>query len=198
MRARLLYLLAFIVIFLTACSAMNSSCLGRLFYPLKYEKHIFAYAEEYRVDPLLVAAVIHTESGFRPTAVSGRGARGLMQVMPDTAIWIAQEIGYTDFSPEMLFEPRYNIELGTWYLANLHRQFNGNTIVSLAAYNGGRGRVARWLEQGTWDGAEDRLDQIPYQETRDFVRRVMKAYQHYRQIYHSQEESNAYGNIDQR
>jgi len=107
-----------------------------------------------------VAAVIHTESGFRENAVSARGARGLMQVMPSTAEWVAGRIGYPSFSVEMLFDPRYNIEIGTWYLADLIRQFEGSAVVALAAYNGGRGEVDRWLRQGIWDGAEANLAQM--------------------------------------
>ncbi len=141
--------------------------------------------------------MIHTESGFRENAVSARGARGLMQVMPSTAEWVAGRIGYPSFSVEMLFDPRYNIEIGTWYLADLIRQFEGSAVVALAAYNGGRGEVDRWLRQGIWDGAEANLAQIPFTETRAFVIRVLKTYRRYNQLYGLKEENYAYGNFNQ-
>lgn len=169
----------------------------RLFYPFHYREQITGSARAYRVDPLLVAAVIHTESGFRENAVSARGARGLMQVMPSTAEWVAERIGYPSFSVEMLFDPRCNIEIGTWYLADLFKQFGGSAAVALAAYNGGRGEVERWLQQGIWDGTEANLAQIPFTETRAFVLRVLKTYQRYNQLYSSKEESHAYGNVNQ-
>ncbi|MEW5785018.1 MAG: lytic transglycosylase domain-containing protein [Bacillota bacterium] len=192
------YIISFLFLFILACYLLTSPLIGRFFYPLHYETYIRAAAAESQVDPLLVAAVIHTESGFKPGAVSPRGARGLMQVMPQTAEWIAAEIGYSAFSAEMLFEPRCNIELGTWYLADLLRAFSGDLVTALAAYNGGRGEVNRWLEQGIWDGTEANLEQIPFAETRSFIRRVLKAYSNYRQIYQLKEVAHVYSNVNQR
>ncbi len=157
--------------------------MDRLFYPLDYEEFIRTSAAEHQVDPLLVAAVIHTESGFRPAAVSPRGALGLMQVMPSTGEWVAGRLGYDNFDSDLLLEPRHNIEIGTWYLSDLLKKFNGDLVIVLAAYNGGRGEVSGWLEQGIWDGSEERLEQVPFSETRTFIQRVLKAYRRYQQIY---------------
>jgi soluble lytic murein transglycosylase len=190
-------LLLFIASLALTCYLLASPLLSRLFYPFHYREQIIASADMYRVDPLLVAAVIHTESGFRQNAVSARGARGLMQVMPSTAEWVAERIGFPSFSEEMLFEPHYNIQIGTWYLADLIKQFDGSTVIALAAYNGGRGEVDRWLHQGIWDGGEANLGQIPFTETRGFVMRVLKTYRRYNQLYSLREEKHAYGYIDQ-
>ncbi len=162
---------------------LGSSLIGRLFYPLHYREHIFESAGRYGVDPFLVAAVIHTESGFRNEAVSSEGALGLMQIMPPTASWVAEKIGYVGFDPEMLFQPSCNIEIGAWYLNDLFGQFGDNHAVILAAYNAGRGEVARWLKEGIWDGAEATLDRIPFSETRHFTRRALEAHRCYRKIY---------------
>jgi len=78
----------------------------------------------------------------------------------------------------MLLEPSFNLRIGIWYLGTLHREF-GSPVMALAAYNGGRGRVRRWLEEGIWDGREHTISSIPYKETRDFIRRV----QYYRRWY---------------
>lgn len=169
------------LLLLLAIYLLTSPLLGRLFYPFHYREQIEAAGEKYRVDPLLIAALIKVESGFRREAVSSQGARGLMQIMPETAEWVAGKIGYRDFSPELLFQPEINIELGTYYLADLLQLFQGNRVVALAAYNGGRGKVGRWLEEGVWDGRLENLEQIPYRETRDFVYRVLQAYARYRQ-----------------
>lgn len=163
--------------------------IGRLFYPFHYRDHIYTYAAKYRVDPLLVAAVIHTESGFRPHVISGRGAVGLMQVMPSTAEWIAGKIDYEEYSPEMLLDPESNIQIGTWYLADLDKQFNGSRLAVLAAYNAGRGSVSAWLDGGIWDGSFENLEKIPFSETRAFIQRAERAYMRYRELYKQQEVS---------
>lgn len=171
------------ILFALVCYLLAAPLIGRLFYPFHYRDKIYTYAEKYQVDPILVAAVIYTESGFRSNVISRRGAMGLMQVMPTTAEWIAGKIGLEDFSTDMLLEPECNIEIGTWYLADLARQFGGNRLAVLAAYNGGRGSVSQWLERGIWDGSAENLEQIPFSETRTFVRRAEDAYLRYRELY---------------
>ncbi|WP_258359617.1 lytic transglycosylase domain-containing protein [Moorella sulfitireducens (nom. illeg.)] len=154
---------------------------GRLFYPLPYLEFIVEYAHQEGLDPLLVAAVTRVESKFYPRAQSAEGARGLMQLMPETARLAAGQLGLA-YDPERLFSPEYNLRLGSWYLAELLREF-GDLNPALAAYNGGRGNVHNWLEKGVWDGSTRNLDQIPFPETREFVRRVLYDYRVYRTLY---------------
>lgn len=179
---RLRWFLLFIALFSLSISLLGCPYIGRLFYPYHFRESIQTSAALHQLDPLFVAAVIHTESGFKPDAVSVKGARGLMQVMPATAEWVALQIG-ADFSPEMLYDPCYNIKIGCWYLADLYRVFDGNKVIVLAAYNGGRGEVRRWLDEGIWDGSEAELDRIPFGETRNFVRRALSAHRVYRRLY---------------
>lgn len=180
---RLIYLVAFIVLLgLTFC-LLSSPRLGRRFYPFHYREEILAAAAAQQIDPLFIAAVIQAESGFQANAVSSEGARGLMQLLPSTAMWIAEKNGESDFHPDKLFEPGYNIAAGSWYLADLLRQFDGSEVVALAAYNGGRGHVQRWLEEEVWDGSEANLGQIPFSETRAFVKRALKNYRSYQDLY---------------
>ena len=127
--------------------------------------------------------MIQTESNFREGAVSPKGARGLMQLLPSTAEWLAEKNGESDYHDDKLFEPAYNIETGSRYLAELLKQFNGNEVVALAAYNGGRGRVRNWLDEGIWDGSEAHLEQIPFSETRAFVQRALKNSRSYQRLY---------------
>lgn len=150
-------------------------------YPYSHREAVEQSAAEFGLDPLLVAAVIRTESGWRPAAVSGVGATGLMQVMPGTGEWIAKRNGW-DYSDEMLKEPDNNIRLGCWYLKYLSGKFDGDMAVALAAYNAGDNKVRQWISEGRYkDGQLD----IPYPETKSFVNKVESAYEKYKFLYQS-------------
>lgn len=151
-------------------------------YPLAYEGLIFKYAAQNGLDPLLVAAVIRTESNFQPRATSGQGARGLMQIMPETGRWAASQMKVA-FSPDDLYDPEYNIRLGSWYLAELLREFGNDPVLALAAYNGGRGNVRKWLDERQWTGEHQTLNQIPFAETRHYVSLVLRHHRFYLWLY---------------
>ena len=175
-------LVAVLVIILGFAALYNNiGWFMRYIYPLKYEQSIVSHAKEYDVDPYLVASVIKVESNFSPKVVSKQGAIGLMQIMPKTAIWAAQQMGIEDFQIEKLQNPDLNIKIGTWYLCSLLREFDNNTILALAAYNGGRGNVAKWLAQGKMQ--QQKEEEIPFPETRNFVMRVKKSYKWYKRLY---------------
>lgn len=156
-------------------------------YPLPHREAVFRYSREYGVDPWLVAAVINVESRWRPAAVSRRGARGLMQVMPETGEWAANRMALPGFSPDQLFDPAVNVRIGTWYLAWLLQEFDGNRAAALAAYNSGDHQVRRWLREGIWTGEAATVTQIPFPETRVYVLRVLAHHQRYVQIYRGPE-----------
>jgi len=155
----------------------------QLVYPYQYREIIIKNAILNDLDPLLVATVIRVESSFRPRAVSPQGAIGLMQVMPATGAWAAAQMGVASFYHEQLFDPEINIAIGTWYLRHLKDQFKGDLAVTLAAYNGGRGNVARWLQEATWTGKVGDIGQIPFAETRNYVWRVLSFYKIYQGLY---------------
>lgn len=156
-------------------------------YPAAYRPLIEREARRHGFDPLFVAAVVYVESRFDPFAVSSRGARGLMQLMPETGLWAARRLGWGRIDPDELFLPEVNVRLGTWYLAELRRTFGGDVVLMLAAYNGGEGNVRRWAERHPVGdpGAdlERRLAALPFGETREFVRRVFRTYAIYRWLY---------------
>lgn len=156
---------------------------GRLFYPFPYRATVERWASEYGVDARLVAAVARVESGFEPRARSAKGARGLMQIMPDTGAWVAERLGLESVASEDLYDPELNLRLGIWYLAYQVRTFNGDLALALAAYNGGGTNVRRWLEEERWSGSVDDLHQIPFPETRAYVRRVLTTYDRYCLLY---------------
>ena len=155
----------------------------KFFYPLPYRDLVTGYAARQHLDPMLVAGVILSESGFRLEAKSHKGATGLMQLMPETAEWIAEQLGDADFTLGDLNDPEKNIRFGTWYLSSLELEFAGNEVLMLAAYNAGRGNVRAWMEKYGWDMAFSDIAQIPYQETRRYVERVLKSKEAYRRLY---------------
>jgi soluble lytic murein transglycosylase len=162
---------------------LNSNAFWKWLYPIPYFDNIREIAFENRVDPFLIAAVIRTESKFNETNVSHAGAIGLMQLMPQTAQWIADKSGVPYKEPTELAEPVTNIRLGSWYLAYLQQRYNGNLAAAVAAYNAGPNRVDAWLKAGVWSGKLEESDRIPVGETRHFVGRVFYNYQKYSEIY---------------
>lgn len=154
-----------------------------IFYPQPHSNLVFSASYQCDVDPYLVFAIIRAESKYQNSAQSPVGARGLMQIMPETAKWIAEQQGVKDFDPDSLHDPETNIRLGCWYLSDLNREFNNNTPMVVAAYNAGRGKLKEWVVNGQWDGSPETIDNIPFQETRLYVKNVLKNYEAYQAIY---------------
>jgi len=152
-------------------------------YPFPNQQMVFHYSLINEIDPYLIAAVIRTESKFISDARSPKGAIGLMQIMPDTGQWVAGQLHVVNYSVDSLLDPDANVRLGTWYLASLYREFNANEILMLAAYNGGRGNVKQWMRQLNWDANFRDIEQIPFQETREYVKKVLRAKEKYHELY---------------
>jgi soluble lytic murein transglycosylase len=176
-------ILAFLGILLVVYLIFHSRWYLRRVYPIHYKDEITQYSLEHDVDPFLVTAVIRVESRFRPQALSAKGARGLMQVMPDTGNWIAGELGIREFDPDKLYDPMTNLNVGTWYLAFLLREYRGDPVLALAAYNAGRGNVSKWIDEQRWSGGEGDIDSIPFPETREYVKKVLHLYRKYHEVY---------------
>ncbi|MBP2653501.1 MAG: slt 2 [Firmicutes bacterium] len=152
-------------------------------YPFPYQEIVYRHALKNEVDPFLAVAVIRTESKFLPEARSDKGAVGLMQMMPETARWVAGQIKYNGFYDNLLNDPEVNICFGTWYLASLNGEFNNNEVLVLAAYNGGRGNVKEWMRKYGWTDEFHEIEAIPFKETRDYVRKVLEAKKRYQSLY---------------
>lgn len=160
--------------------AFAPSLLFKSMYPLRYEDEITASAASHGVDPYLVAAVIRSESSWDPEASSHQGARGLMQLMPETAQDMVAK-GLVDgkrYSYENLEDPAVNIEYGCAYLSYLLTYFNGATDRAIAAYNAGMGNVDGWAKQ-------DKLlhNAITFPETQAYLVRVNMAKARYQELY---------------
>ncbi|HEX7057217.1 MAG TPA: lytic transglycosylase domain-containing protein [Bacilli bacterium] len=174
----------------------DTDLVGKLLYPVKYEQDILLSSAHYNVDPYLVAAIIRVETNFATNKTSKKGAIGLMQLMPDTADWIIEQGQFSDLTKQRLQRPDVNIEVGTWYLDSLGKQFAAQFATSdpekvkvdkialiSAAYNAGPRRVGDWLEQNAWDGSADTIGQIPIGETRHYIQRILYYYKKYKQYY---------------
>jgi soluble lytic murein transglycosylase len=153
-----------------------------MFYPLGWRDVLTAAAGRASLDPFLVAAVVREESSFYPQARSRVGARGLMQLMPDTGREVAKarQIPFPDV--DVLDHPATNLEIGTIFFGGLFRQF-GDARLAAAAYNAGPTRVREWWTTRKTDDLEVWVEQIPYNETRAFVKRVMLSWQEYQRVY---------------
>lgn len=154
---------------------------ARAAYPLRYDDEIRASARRNDLDPALVAAVIYAESRFDAGARSDQGAVGLMQVLPETAAQIARETGGVAFVPADLEDPEINVRYGSYYLRAVLDIFAGDAVAAVAAYNAGAGAVQEWV--ATAPGNRLRVVDIPYAETRAYVRSVLEARTVYRQTY---------------
>ncbi|KZL93823.1 lytic transglycosylase domain-containing protein [Clostridium magnum] len=162
---------------------MNAKNIVKTFFPLKYSENIIKYSKEYNLDPFLVAAVIKTESNFDEGAKSNKNAYGLMQITPDTAEWAAEKMNINSFKTEMLYNPDFNIRMGCWYLNNLKEEFNDNNELVLAAYNGGRGNVQKWLKSAEHSVDGKNLHYIPFKETDKYIKKVKVNYNIYKYLY---------------
>ncbi len=171
-----------IVLLLLIFTLYQTDLISRILYPYPYKQTVQKYAYAYGVDPLMVISVIREESHFLPHSNSHKGAVGLMQLMPDTAkdvsAWLKEDYELVD-----LTKPEDNIRYGTWYLANLNKQFSGNAILMLAAYNAGIGRVNSWLQTSPKDFNSYHIEDIPFKETRDYVAKVLNSYERYTELY---------------
>jgi soluble lytic murein transglycosylase len=157
--------------------------LQRLAYPLYFDDLVLAEAQANDLDPLLLFALIYQESLFEGWATSWAGAQGLTQVIPPTGEWIALQLRWPDYQAEHLYRPYLNVKFGAWYLARQLHDFENNLFAALAAYNGGPGNAARWLEL-VGSGDEDLfVESISKAETELYVKKVYEHYARYRALY---------------
>ena len=180
MRKIILILMA--ILFVLLVILLNFKNIQKLIYRQDYSEYVEKYAKEYNVDPLLIYSIIKAESNFDDEAVSGKGATGLMQLMDNTAKEIATNESLEYVSNESLFDPETNIKLGVKYFADLIAIFK-NEAVALAAYNAGMGTVQGWIDKGTIKADGSDIENIPYNETNMYVRKILNDYGIYCSLY---------------
>lgn len=149
-------------------------------YPFPYSEIIQRWARERAINPLLVTGLVRQESRFQPKIESVVGARGLMQVMPETAAWIAKR---TDVDSYELTVPEDNVEFGTWFLDFTHDQYSNNSLFAVASYNAGPTAVDEWVAKGDFSNADEFVEKIPYPETKGYISSVFGGYWNYLRLY---------------
>lgn len=150
-------------------------------YPKKYTEYVEYYAEEYGIDETLIYAVIRTESGFDPEAVSDADAIGLMQMTEETFDWLTMKTG-EDYEFNDLFTPEVSIKYGTYFLSVLQNEY-AITETVIAAYHAGMGNVSSWLDNPEYSDDGQNLKNIPISDTAHYVDKVMSAMDFYYKIY---------------
>ena len=162
---------------------------------ITYQSLIERYAAEYNLRPAFVAAIIRNESSFRTDADSSVGARGLMQLMPDTAEWIAGKIGDSNYSFDHLYDAETNIRYGCWYLNYLSKLFRGDAVLVSSAYHAGQTTVTRWLSDKSIssDGVTIPVDKLPDGPTKQYAGRVTTSYGIYEALLYPNESAEAAG-----
>jgi len=141
-------------------------------YPVEYEALIRIRATDNGIDPAWVASIILAESDYQPEAVSSANAQGLMQLLPDTARWIAGKFDET-YEEGCLFDPETNVRYGCWYLGWLYGRFDGDMTCATAAYHAGQGQVDAWLADPACSDDGKTLSRIPFETTDTYVKRVL-------------------------
>ena len=155
-----------------------------LLYPKTFWDHITPHATRHGLSPYLVLSLIRQESAFNPHAFSHAGARGLMQLIPSTARIVARQTWGRRFNLHMLFEPQANIQLGTSYFSHQLQQFDRNPVFALAAYNAGPHRVEEWRQRWPDLPMDEFIEQIPFTETRLYVKLILRNLLIYEYLYH--------------
>jgi soluble lytic murein transglycosylase len=158
--------------------------------PEQYLQAIEEAAQQNNVKPAFLAAIILCESSYRKDAESSVGARGLMQVMPDTASWIAGKLGEeSNFNIELMYDPLTNIRYGSWYIGYLSQMFGGDPVLVASAYHAGQGEVSGWLMNPDYslDGQSIHINDMADGPTKQYAQRVVSAYAIYERLYFTKE-----------
>lgn len=183
-RAVVIALLALAAICIGFLADLTITAFEKKAYPRDYAAFVETYAKAYGVPETVVYAVIHTESGFDSGAVSSAGAVGLMQMLPETFEWLTDEILFDHLESGMLYDPETNIRYGTYLLSRYYDRY-GDWELVFAAYNAGPGNLDSWLADKEYADGEGGLKQIPFKETRNYVKKVQNARKIYERLYES-------------
>lgn len=177
-----LILLLLIISVILIIIIVNAVKLGvQTIYPRQYVKIVEENAEQFEIDESLLYALIRTESGFDKNAVSSVGAKGLTQITPDTFSWLQTKTG-EKYEEDALFDPEISVYYGAYFLDMLLEEF-GDTETALAAYHAGRGKVNEWLSDPRISPDGETLENIPFEDTAGYVKRVIKNTEKYKKIY---------------
>lgn len=185
--SNLKYLRSLVILIVVAVSVyyLSRYLIRVIIYPTKYKEIVISEANSYGVDPYLVFAVIKKESGFDKGVTSNKGAKGLMQILDSTAADVVRKNPtiFTDTNYD-IFDPKFNISIGTKYLKQLIDRYAGDITMALAAYNAGLGNVDKWkTDTKIFQNGTLVIDNIPFEETRNYTSAILKYYSGYKRNY---------------
>ena len=160
---------------------LNKKTIMKSIYVIKYSEYVEKYSREYGVDKYLIYATIKAESNFDEKAESGKGAKGLMQLMDSTGKEIAKGLDMS-IDNDDLFNPEINIKLGTKYISKMLQKYTSMEL-ALAAYNAGSGNVDSWINSNKIKANGSDIENIPFKETNNYVRKILKDYRIYKELY---------------
>ncbi len=152
-------------------------------FPFPYRQEILQYSQQEKINPLLMISVMRKESTFAPEIDSAVGAVGLMQIVPPTAEWVAEQINLEHYT---LTKPEDNIKIGSWYLAHNHQRYDNSSLLAVASYNAGTGNVNQWIARYDLADSDRFVAAIPFAETQDYVEGVFGNYWNYLRLYNPQ------------
>ena len=177
----LIILLVIIILLIIIFRVFNLyTVILKRFYPNTYAEYVYKYSAEYNVESDWIFALIKTESNFNPNIISASGAIGLMQLMEQTAKEESEEMEIADID---LQNPEINIMLGTKYFSKLVKYYDNSYYLAMAAYNAGIGTVEKWIDDGIIKIDGSNIENIPYKETNNYVRKMLKNYKMYKELY---------------
>ena len=177
----IIFLLAIIFVLFRVIRVQNIILKG--IYPTTYSEYVVKYSEENDLDKYMIYSIIKAESNFNPNVKSQSDAIGLMQLLEETANERANIIEDHNVTEEDLYDPETNIKLGTSYYAYLLKHYGNNNVLALAAYNAGMGNVDNWIKNGVIKSDGSDIENIPYKETNNYVRKILRDYQMYLKLY---------------
>ena len=151
-------------------------------YPLKYSEYVEKYSKEYNIDPYMVYALIKAESNFNNEAKSSSNAIGLMQIMESTALETAKTLEL-EVVAEDLYKPEINIRIGVKYFTDLINKYDNNYALAIISYNAGIGNVDKWIETEVIKNDGTDLENVPFKETNNYVRKILRDYEIYKDLY---------------
>ena len=185
MKNKKLFIIVILILMIIVFLGVFKDKIQKIIYPKKYSEFVSIYAEKYGVEENLVFAVIKAESNFKEEAVSHKDAIGLMQIMEETAVDVAKKHGIDiDMTKtrEEIANVQNNINIGTKYLQILLEKYQ-NKEIAIAAYNAGIGTVDNWIEKGIIKSDGSDIENIPYKETNNYVRKTLRNYKIYQDLY---------------
>lgn len=173
----------FILVFILFKVVKLQDIIMKMVYPTTYQEYVEKYSSQNGIDKYMIYAIIKTESNFKPNVKSKSNAIGLMQLLENTAVEMSSAVENEIIGEEQLYRPEINIKLGTSYYAYLLKHYNGNNILALIAYNAGMGNVENWIKAGVIKPDGSDIENIPYKETNNYVRKILRDYKIYMKLY---------------